>query len=192
MITKPDGITAVDYGDVMVDLETTGTTPGRHGILQIAAVRFDLLRGWIDGEVFQAQLTLPSHLHWDEATRRWWLHPDRVGTLKEITSSQEDWITVMKNFQAWVGKGDPTFWAKPLSFDFPFLSAYFKDAGIHNPFHYRKASDVNSWIRARYWPRSPEHNEYTIGDSGGTIHNALDDAFHQIKLLLTVAEHTRK
>ena len=184
------GITAADYGDIMIDLETTGTIPGRHGLLQIAAVRFDLLRGWIDGNVFQACLTMPKHLHWDEGTRHWWLHEDRRGLLTELMAQQEDWKEVMERFHTWVGNSKPTFWSKPISFDFMFLSSYFHDAGLANPFHYRQANDLNSFIRARYWPQAPALNEYNIGETG-QVHNAIDDCFHQIKLLMKVMDDTQ-
>lgn len=184
-------MTAADYGDIMVDLETTGTRPDRTGILQIAAVRFDLLRGRVSGEIFQACLTLPRHRHWDEGTRHWWLHDDRRTLLAELMAQQEDWKEVMERFHTWVGNGKPTFWSKPLSFDFCYLASYFDDAGLANPFHYRQANDLNSFIRARYWPQAPALNEYNIGETG-QVHNAIDDCFHQIKLLMKVMEDTKR
>lgn len=185
-------ITAADYGDIMIDLETTGTSPDRHGILQIAAVRFDLDRRWVCPKVFEARLTLPKHRHWDEGTRSWWLKDETMAaTLADILQRQEDWREVMLRFQQWVGGSKPRFWSKPSHFDFMFLQSYFTDAEVHNPFHYRDATDLNSWIRARYWPQKPAYHENNIGEFDGSLHNALDDVFHQIKLLFKVADHTQ-
>lgn len=189
MTPVPDYITEADYGDIMVDLETGGTTPGRHPMIQLAAVRFDLERGWLHHDFFCASLTIPPHLHWEESTRDWWLK-DKRELLAKILSQQEDWREVLIRFQKWVGPSKPRFWSKPTSFDFPILQSYYKDAGLHFPFHYRTANDLNSWIRARYWPRSPKYDERSIGEFTGELHNAIDDVLHQIKLLFTVVADT--
>lgn len=181
-----------DWPDVMVDIETTGTTPGRHGILQIAAVRFDLMSMDVDvTDTFNCSLTMPTHLHWEESTRRWWLE-DKADLLQEILSVQKNWLEVMQEFAAWVGTSQPTFWSKPTHFDFMFLSSYFKDAGLAVPFHYRAANDLNSWIRARYYPQAPRYNEYNIAPTEGPTHDAFNDIFHQLKLLFMVYEDTRQ
>src|SRR3990167_4650165 len=79
------------------------------------------------------------------------------------------------------------FWAKPTSFDFPFIAGYFRDFELPNPFHYRLARDVNSWIDARYYPEPPPK----IETSAETTHNALDDCYQQIELLFRHYANTR-
>lgn len=184
-------LSKADWASVMVDLETTGTQPDRHGILQIAAVRFDLMTMEIDGaDTFQACLTLPTHRHWMEDTRRWWLK-DKRELLEKLMNQQEEWVDVLKRFQAWVGPSKPQFWSKPVSFDFMFLSSYFADAGLANPFHYRYANDLNSFMRGMYFPRQPPHTEWNV-KTEGEAHDALNDVFHQLHVLFKNYDEVRK
>ena len=180
----------LDYPDVMVDLETTGLQADRHGILQIAAVRFDLLAMQIDAtDTFQACLTMPPHRGWLESTREWWIR-DKYDLLEKLMSQQEEWREVMERFAVWVGGAKPAFWSKPSHFDYTFLSSYFADAGVENPFHYRKANDLNSFLRGMYWPQDPPHNDWNVSTSGDA-HDALNDIFHQLKVLFLNYEHKR-
>ena len=60
------------FPDIMVDLETTGTSPDETAIIQIAAVRFNLQTGEVDPNVFDMCLSIPPRRYWDEGTRAWW------------------------------------------------------------------------------------------------------------------------
>lgn len=55
------------YPDVMVDLETTGTSPDETAIIQISAVRFNLLTAEVDPNVFDMCLTMPPGRYWTKA-----------------------------------------------------------------------------------------------------------------------------
>src|SRR3546814_10202718 len=91
--------------DIMVDLETTGTKPAYSGILQLAAVKFNLEEQQI-GETFDRCPSLLPNRFWDEGTREFW------GTMPAIYGSfvarQEDAEEVFIDFSKWVTKDAPS------------------------------------------------------------------------------------
>ncbi|MBI1261286.1 MAG: hypothetical protein GC184_06150 [Rhizobiales bacterium] len=177
--------------EVMVDIETTGLSPDRNGILQIAAVCFDLKDGRILGEnVFVRSLRLMPHRGWDEGTREWWLK-DKRALLQKIMSTQEDPRVVLKDFQKWVlERGNPNFWAKPTSFDFPFLQSHFNDCEMSMPFNFRHAIDCRSYVVGRATSSGIKPLDEKELSFVGEQHNALDDVFHQIGWVMQVHNDT--
>lgn len=181
------------FPDIMVDLETTGTSPDETAIIQISAVRFNLQTGDVDPNVFDMCLTMPPGRYWDEGTRAWWSKMPDV--LRDIWQRQRPPALVVKAFADWVratdsGGEDLHFWSKPISFDWAFLQSYFRQFEVGNPFHYRYAQDMNTFIRARYYPNEAPPLEKTL-PFDGSEHNAIDDCFHQIKVVLTAYEETK-
>lgn len=177
------------YSAVMTDLETGGRRFDRDGIIQIAAVRFNLETGVVDSsDMFNRCLLIPPWRGWEESTRNWWLQ-QKPGILDDILARAEPAEPVMKNFFEWSTKyPNLQFWSKPLSFDFSFVSSYFADFGFVNPFHYRSARDLNSWIEARYYPEPvPVMEQGDFGDA----HDALNDALYQLDLLFKHYENTK-
>lgn len=163
----------------MVDVESSGTNPDRHGLLQIACVRFNLLTGAVDQNMFDRSLVIPPWRSWEESTREWWNRQPDV--LMDIMSRAEPHEAVMQDLFAWnAPHSHVRFWSKPLSFDFPFVQSYFKDAGYIMPWHYRTARDLNSWVEARYFPDvvPPVHQS-----DFGAAHNAKVDCLYQIEFL---------
>ena len=169
--------------DVMVDIETTGTDPEHSAIIQIAAVRFNLETKEINSEsMFNRCMWMPHGRYWAEDTRSWW-NRQKPEVLAGIYERQEDPGTVMRAFHAWsIEKpvlAPLRFWAKPTSFDFTFVASYFKSFDLMNPYHFREATDLNSYLRGRghqdvnsFWKDVPP-----VGDA----HNALHDVLYQIK-----------
>lgn len=181
-------LTTGTYTDVMVDIETTGTNPDRHAILQIAAVRFNLRDGTIDHSMFNRCLEMPRWRSWDEGTRQWWGNQPRE-VLDDILSRAEPYQDVMQAFWQWANATPGLrLWAKPTSFDPPFIASYFDDCGLLNPFHYRIARDLNSWVEARYYPESVP--DLGRGDYGAA-HNALNDCLYQIEYLFKHYDSTK-
>lgn len=182
------------YHDILVDLETTGTDPVHNQILQIAAVKFDLATGAV-GDVFdQALAPIPGRF-WDEDTRNWWLK-DKRPILQGLFQRQRDATDVLKEFSQWCERDtDPyvklRFWAKPISFDFPFLSSYFKQLEVKNPFHFRNAIDQNTWLHARHFPNDVPNYEGELIPFEGPAHNALFDCFHQLKVIFRCYNDTK-
>jgi hypothetical protein len=171
------------FPDVMVDVETTGTSPDRTAMIQLAAVKFSLKDGTVSHDFFDRCLEIPAHRFWAEDTRHWWMQQKR-SVLDDIFRRMENPVTVMQDFVRWViGDGSvqgPTFWSKPSHFDFMFVSSYCKDYGLPMPFHFRVANDMNSYIRGLYaGGEVPADNIEFEGD----VHNALMDSLHQISVL---------
>ncbi len=178
----------LEFPDVMTDIETTGTKQAHNAIIQIAAVRFNLEKRTICHDFFDRCLLIPAHRSWDEDCRNnfWPKHPE---VLQSIWARMEDPKTVLEAFYKWSGHGS-RFWGKPTHFDYAFLQAYFTQYDMVMPYHYRMANDMNTFIRARYWPAEPPAFEREI-EFQGSAHNALNDCLHQITVLFAAAEATK-
>ena len=171
---------SMEFPDVMVDLETGGTSPDRTPIIQIAAVRFNLTKQTVDSNTFEACLRVPPHRFWDESTRTWWLG-QKPHILEDIINRARPYREVINEFYDWaVQTPSKHFWAKPISFDFAFLQSYFVDEQLPMPWSFRETMDVNTFIRSVHLPgAAPKLNIA----SGGDAHNALIDVFYQIELV---------
>lgn len=175
------------FNDVMVDIETSGTSVDHAGIIQIAAVKFDYATSAVSEDVFNYCLRLPPNRFWDEGTREWWGR-QKAHILAEIKAQGQDPHAVTKAFYDWLLKDYPQtpgglrFWSKPLSFDFALVASYFKQYGYDNPCHFRYARDLNSYIAGLNG--SPEHIDIEKQiEFEGDAHNAIADVVHQIKVL---------
>lgn len=175
--------------DVMVDIETTGTDPEHTAILQIAAVVFDLEKKEIDVEhMFSRCLWMAPRRFWQEDTRQWWAR-QKQEVLDGIMDAAEDPGTVMRAFHTWTLDAqaraftDLRFWAKPTSFDYPFVASYFSQHDLMNPFDFRLARDLNTWIDAK--GQNPREFWKTI-EPVGDAHNALNDVIYQISGLFAL------
>jgi len=175
-----------DYTDIMVDIETVGTSPDRSGIVQIAAVKFNLAERTVCPQFFNMSLSIPPHRFYDEDTRQWWLR-QKPGQLQDIMSKQQPWREVMMSFLEFSRqKKSLCFWAKPTTFDYMFIQSYFNDAELPNPFHYNNVSDMKSYLKGLHHPHpTPDLKIPTVGDA----HNALNDVFWQLKTLFAHADY---
>lgn len=168
------------WTDIMVDLETTGTLPDRNCIIQIAAVKFNLKTKEVCPVFFDQCLDLPKHRSWDMSTLEWW-GKQKKGVLQGILARAKPYRKVINDFADFSYQKDSLrLWAKPTHFDFNFLASYFNDEDLPNPFHYRIAKDLNSFLAGLYYPNPvPEINVDFTGD----VHNALNDTLWQLKFL---------
>lgn len=173
------------FTDIMVDLETTGTDPEHCAIFQIAAVKFDPVKRMVSPMVFDRSLQFAPNRFWEEGGRQFWQKMPDI--YKSLVERAEDPALVLKEFTTWVNsdytdQGPARIWAKPIHFEWGFLSSYYRQFGMPMPFHYRTARDMNSYIGGLR--SNPEHhnldNEVPFE---GPEHNALWDVFHQIKVL---------
>ena len=179
---KPHPLVAPYFTDMMVDIETGGTDPERNPIIQIAAVKFNYATGEI-GPMFNRCLGPAIDRLWDEGTKQWWAKmPD---TYEAICARVEDPAVVMADYAAFAETG-PRFWAKPTSFDFPFVASYLRQFGHPNPCHYRHARDLNTFIAAL--KGGADHVWMRDVPFVGTVHDGLDDCCHQISSLFEAKE----
>lgn len=177
------------FPDVMVDIETTGTSPDEAAIIQIAAVRFNLSERTIDNaDMFNRCLSLPPKRYWDESTRDWWAQQKR-SVLLGILQRGEDPGAVVKAFSDWArdGANGETlhFWAKPTTFDFTFCQSYFKQFEVYNPFHFRNAICLNSYLRGLSRSNGIPEVDYQFE---GDAHDAIIDVLNQIGLLFAAQD----
>lgn len=172
-----------NFPDIMVDIETTGTSPDHGAIIQLAAVKFNLLERTVDAtDLFDRCLEIPAKRWWDEGTREFWMKQPRH-IIQGIYSRMEDPLSVMTEFGEWVGYSNPEpprFWGKPTHFDYSFIASYFNQFGVLNPFHYRYARDMNSFISGLY--ANPDVQKIEV-EFQGDVHNAIFDVLHQIQTL---------
>ena len=175
-----------EWTDIMVDLETTGTQPDRTGILQIAAVKFNLKTRAVCPVFFDQCLHLPPHRFWSADTMQWW-NRQKSSTLKDIMGRAREPKDVIHEF-AKFGYDSPgmNFWSKPTTFDFMFVASYFSDFGLINPFHYRDTKDLNTFLSGLHYPNDVPEIKW---DMTGDAHNALNDTLAQLKWLFAHLDH---
>lgn len=173
------------YADIMIDVETTSTRPDHGAILQIAAVKFDPYAKEIDTNFFYANLAMAEGRYWEEGTRHWWSQQDPA-VFEAVTTNPQNPADVMMAFANWSGYDNPEplrFWAKPTSFDFSFIDSYFVKFGIANPYSFRRAIDLNSFMQGR--ANRMGHFDLDIPFEGDA-HNGIYDCLHQIKMAFAV------
>lgn len=178
----------LEFPDIMIDLETTGLQPSHNAIIQIAAVKFNLEKGTICHDFFDMSLLIPGNRHWQQSTHEWWAK--RKDVYHDIMATAQPARDVIEAFLKWLGPQQLRFWGKPTHFDYVFLESYIRDTMDRKmPFHYREATDMNSWIRGRYFPGKVPNLYDEVGFEG-TAHNAIHDVLNQIKMLFHVVRAT--
>lgn len=178
------------YYDIMFDLETTGTNPAFAGIIQIAAVRFNLEERAIDAtDMFDRCLHLLPGRFYDESTRKWWLSRNRA-VHDRITARAEPPIPVLSAFFDWVLKdydaAEPIrLWSRPICFDWAMLDTHLRQIGREMPAHFRYSMDMNSYIRGL--GKGPMTELYYTENESN--HDALIDTLNQVGNLFAAQNH---
>ncbi len=170
-----------------VDIETTGTSPEHSAIIQIAAAKFNPWTREIKHNFFNRCLLIPADRKWDESTRQWWAkQPD---TLRGIMNRMECPRVVMTDFYDWIMEepSSSILFAKPISFEHPFLTSYFQKFDFPMPFDFRVGRDMRSFIAGLSHPGEP-FDEKSVSFEG-TEHDAIFDVLHQIKVLFAALNH---
>jgi len=175
------------FSDVMVDIETLGTSPDA-AIVQIAAVRFD---PWAQGTglVSSPEGTFNSHVRltgepsidgrmdWD--TVKFWLNQTKEAQQRVFQPeepSEDNVLVAVSKFVGWL-KEIPfrRVWANSPSFDLRLLKET-----------YRRTSNPNLWP-IPYWAERDFRTLKNVGEilnvspplRVGVKHDARDDCFHQ-------------
>lgn len=175
----------------MVDVETTGVDPVHNAMIQIAAVRFNYETQEI-GPTYVGYLTMPESRFWDQDTLAWWQKNQSI--LNRILDRGRPAGEVWNEFVDWTLATSPSLaaieqrlWAKPISFEWPYLQSYGRQFGRALPFHYRNAVDLNSFCRGLAGDPSRKPLDKEIPFTGEQ-HDALDDTFHQVLVALSAKE----
>lgn len=170
--------------DIMLDIETDGRNALKNSIVQLAAKKFNLLTGELGHDLFVANLKPLPDREQDPATMQWWSRQDKK--IREgVFENPLDPSLVMNTFADWCyPQNTLCFWGKPTHFDYVFVQSYFDELKIPNPFHYRIARDMNSFIAGLHHPKERPSQDEIIYKRLGGAHNALTDVINQISELL--------
>lgn len=182
----------MEYPDVMVDIETTGTDPSHSGILQIAAVAFNVDTGQVCPDIFNMSLSVPPGRFWDEGTREFWSKHKEV--LAKIRASAQPPAYVMSTLREWVLRNagrEARLWGKPISFEAPLLESYFRQFELTNPFGFRLVRDQRTWVASKLGPETDVFAWEKSRPMIGAAHDAVFDTLHQVKLVLEATHGTR-
>lgn len=165
--------TAIMKDDVMIDIETLGTTPDSV-ILSIAAVKFDRISGVIWEEFYMRVRPNQTDRKISEETVRWWLEQPPALISESFSGSHYlvDGLNELRRFVC-----DSPVWSQGTDFDFSILDNAFNSCGIPTPWKYNAKRDTRTaYDVCGFDPKSIERE--------GTYHNALDDCKHQIKCVV--------
>lgn len=144
---------------IMVDLETWGTTPGSD-LRSIGAVEFDFVTGAF-GDEFYVNVDGGGGygLTKDESTKQWWADQsaEAQARLEEDVLHIADGLTALAAWWKERCPGDGVnytrFWAHGPHFDEQILAAAFRAVGIPVPWHYRAPRDLRTCLEDAAWTR---------------------------------------
>lgn len=160
--------------DLMVDLETLGTT-GDAVILSIGAVKFDLEKGTIEKDGFYASVSVESNLarnrRISEDTLIWWFKQEAAAQAV-FHEPKETLETALVQLSDWIGTDDYAVWSNGASFDIPMLEHAYTQHCIEIPWKF-----WNSRCHRTY--RALPGAKAVVAQQQGVKHNALADAYNQ-------------
>lgn len=178
------GVAVVSFPDIMLDLETMGTSPDA-AIVAIGAVAFDANGGEI-GPCFYETIDLASSTALgaviDAATVKWWLRQSDAAR-RPISDGGISLVAALEMFRIWVGDvAEPAavcVWGNGADFDNVILRRAYDREGIPQAWGkygnrcYRTAKSLRPDIKLQRI---------------GTHHNAADDAESQARHLVAVLQ----
>lgn len=174
--------------DLSLDTETMGTRPGS-AVVGIGACFFDAATGQIGDSYYQAinlATCVNAGLTMDPGTVMWWMQQSDEAR-NAICFSTAKIEVALAEFSEWVHarcpRGDVRPWLRGPSFDAALLTAAYKAVGLELPWLY-----FNERCHRTLTARNPSVEQ---PERLGTFHNAKDDAIHQARWLLKIAEHHR-
>jgi hypothetical protein len=169
--------------DVMIDIETLGTTPGS-AILSIGAVMFGPAGL---GEEFYAPISLAScteaGLTIDPGTVAWWMKQSDAARAAAFRDNAEPLAAVLEQFTCWLNLVEAEKpWAQGANFDPPLLEAAYRACGMTPPWKFWNVRDT----RTLY-----DLAGVKVDRARGTHHNALDDARAQAEAAVVALQRLR-
>lgn len=166
------------FDNVMIDIETFGTT-SFSSVVSIAAVQFDIERGWY-GQEFYTEISpescLAMGLHEDEETIDWWQHTN-PGELYNIRKRGIPLELAIVHFDSWFrSRNDVALvkvWGNSNRFDLGLIENIYTVGGASIPWSFKNERDVRTLVSF-----APEIKDEE--PAVGMAHNALDDCKFQI------------
>jgi len=159
--------------NVMVDLETLGVS--HDAVFPIlAAVVFDPFTGET-GDLFYENIDIDCQLKLgrsvDASVIEWWFSQGESAR-NEIVKKGNDLDVVLHDFRRFLPV-NTILWTKGIDFDIPKLNTAYSGK---TPWKYYNVRDVRTVLKIA--DVANDHVEFV-----GEKHHALDDCYHQIKLL---------
>lgn len=167
--------------DLMVDIETLGTSPTAL-ITQIGACYFDRLTGQIGDKLchnVSIQDGLDLGFSVDGSTIEFWLRQPGRTFLEGPLYSVGD---ALANFSSFA-KGCTSAWAH-ATFDFPILANAYNVLRMKLPFSYRLTRDIRTLVDLSGVKVPKAASEET--------HNALDDCIYQVEYCVKYFKELRR
>jgi hypothetical protein len=176
--------------NIMLDLETLGTTPGSV-VLSIGAVAFDKDEGL--GATFYRTISVASSmkagLTIDASTLLWWSKQDRAAYQEALDKNAEKLEDVLHDFGQWllhIGEGEyreHKLWGNGADFDLTLLLACYRavDSTFEPPWKFWNHRCYRT-LKALY-PEVPAEKRNN--------HNALDDARNQAEHAVAILRAMR-
>jgi len=169
--------------DIMIDLETLGTTADA-AILSIGAVRFDLDAGTVFDHPFYSAISVDSQpgRAITGGTLAWWLDQPKQAQAVFTDPYMRDLEFVLAELDSFIDSTpgvSPIVWSNGADFDLPMLTHAYKQFGWPQPWKpyaarcYRTYKNLPG-ARAIKLERTGQH------------HNALDDAIDQARHLCAI------
>lgn len=164
--------------DLMIDLETLGTSPNAV-ILTIGAQGFDPFSSKLTDVTFYKRVTVESQPNRkiDDGTVEWW-SKQSAAAQEEALGEGDDRVSLKEALQdlSKVAFGHKRIWANGVCFDISMLENAFAECEVSCP-----------W---KFWEVCDARTVYMIGKAGragsSNTHNALEDCVNQIDMLQKV------
>lgn len=182
------------YTHLMVDLETMGDNPDAP-IVSIGAIFFAPDTGHTGAEFYKV-ISLESAMAFggipDAGTILWWMRKSseaRSALLVEDSIPLDDALLQFNDFigvNAANGSDSVQLWGNGATFDNVILSQSYKRAEIPRPWTFRNDRDVRTVEElGKAVGINPRYEIQFVGD----LHNALDDARHQVRYVSAIWQH---
>lgn len=174
--------------NVMIDLETMGTTP-EAAVLSIGAVYFDLNTGELgpDTHIKLDFVSACKDRMMDPDTVKWWLTQDEEAQKALLrganVASQADAITTLSGF-LWAS--DIVVWGNGATFDISILENWFRQRGHFIPWKFYNVRDMRTVVAMAEDIISKDDIPFQ-----GVKHDALDDAKHQARVVSAMWQKLR-
>lgn len=154
--------------DVMVDIETLGTTP-ESTIMQIAAASFEIRTGEILETFHQV-----ADISQNEAP----------------TSGHRSSEDVLRKFHQWLktlerNSGKLFLWGNGILFDIAMIKRQLESLGLDYPVHYRHDRDVRTILElaSHKLKKLEKEIKNEVYDGSLVAHDAFNDVINQVKLV---------
>lgn len=180
------------YTDLMIDIETTGRTPGC-AIIQIAAVPFNINTGEVSINTFKMSINLDHQLKsgkgftYCKNTYKWWMNENPL-LFKKLSKSNNKYNQVSSEFQKYFKSLKDNqkirVWGNSNRFDLGIIEGWYKKA-----IGFKFEPFWNTWLERDVRTLASLDDKLKRSTKFvGTKHDAIDDCKHQIKYLRLIVQ----